>query len=194
MAITIYDYLASKRPQQSFDVLLATGKSVPYPRNTNQLAQMLRQYVQMGGEDALLVLAQIHPDKDLIEAIMMDAIKKKNEDFGLNNIDRIEVEKESDCSCKSKSKSCGCEDKHNEDEGFPTLNSNFANFCPSCALSLAFDGYGNRNRNRNYFSNFAYADGSNTLPNQVAGSQIPQLLIGVGILGLAVALIIKVSK
>jgi len=194
MAITIYDYLASKRPQQSFDVLLATGKSVPYPRNTNQLAQMLRQYVQMGGEDALLVLAQIHPDKDLIEAIMMDAIKKKNEDFGLNNIDRIEVEKESDCSCKSSSKSCGCEDKHNENDGFPTLNSNFANFCPSCALSLAFDGYSNRNRNRNYFSNFSYADGSTTLPNQVAGSQIPQLLIGVGILGLAVAMIIKVSK
>jgi hypothetical protein len=64
MAITIYDYLASKRPQESFDVLLATGKSVPYPRTTNQLAQMLKQFVQMGGEEALLVSAQIHPDKD----------------------------------------------------------------------------------------------------------------------------------
>jgi hypothetical protein len=32
------------------------------------------------------------------------------------------------------------------------------------------------------------------MPQQVAGSQIPQLLIGIGVLGLAVALIIKVSK
>ena len=81
MAITIYDYLASKKPQESFEVLVSTGKSVPYPRNSSQLAQMLKQYVQMGGENALMILAQIHPDKDLIEAIVMDAIKKKNEDF-----------------------------------------------------------------------------------------------------------------
>lgn len=191
MAITIYDYLASKRPQESFDVLLATGKSVPYPRTTNQLAQMLKQFVQMGGEDALLVLAQIHPDKELIESILMDAIKKKNEDFGLNNVDKIEIEGESDCGCNKGKKPCGCEDKHNENDGFPTLNSNFANFCPSCALSLAFDGY--RNRNRNQFSNFI-SDTPPQMPQQVAGSQVPQLLIGIGVLGLALALIIKVSK
>lgn len=191
MAITIYDYLASKRPQESFDVLLATGKSVPYPRTTNQLAQMLKQFVQMGGEEALLVLAQIHPDKELIESILMDAIKKKNEDFGLNNIDKIEIEGESDCGCNKGKKPCGCEDKHNENDGFPTLNSNFANFCPSCALSLAFDGY--RNRNRNQFSNFI-SDTPPQMPQQVAGSQVPQLLIGIGVLGLALALIIKVSK
>lgn len=191
MAITIYDYLASKRPQESFDVLLATGKSVPYPRTTNQLAQMLKQFVQMGGEDALLVLAQIHPDKELIESILMDAIKKKNEDFGLNNVDKIEIEGESDCGCNKGKKTCGCEDKHNENDGFPTLNSNFANFCPSCALSLAFDGY--RNRNRNQFSNFI-SDTPPQMPQQVAGSQVPQLLIGIGVLGLALALIIKVSK
>ena len=191
MAITIYDYLASKRPQESFDVLLATGKSVPYPRTTNQLAQMLKQFVQMGGEEALLVLAQIHPDKELIESILMDAIKKKNEDFGLNNVDKIEIEGESDCGCNKGKKPCGCEDKHNENDGFPTLNSNFANFCPSCALSLAFDGY--RNRNRNQFSNFI-SDTPPQMPQQVAGSQVPQLLIGIGVLGLALALIIKVSK
>lgn len=191
MAITIYDYLASKRPQQSFDVLLATGKQVPYPETSNQLAQMLKQYVQMGGEDALMVLAQIHPDKDLIESIVMDSIKKKNQDFGLNNIDKIEVEGKSDCGCNGGKKTCSCEDKHNENDGFPTLNSNFANFCPSCALSLAFDGY--RNRNRNQFSNFIY-DTPPQMPDQVPGSQAPQLLIGIGILGLAIALIIKVSK
>jgi len=72
------------------------------------------------------------------------------------------------------------------------LNSNFANFCPSCALSLAFDGY--RNRNGNQFSNFIPSDAPPQMPQQVAGSQVPQLLIGIGVLGLAVALIIKVSK
>ena len=192
MAITIYDYLASKKPQESFDILVATGKQVPYPRTNSQLAQMLKQYVQMGGEDALMVLAQIHPDKDLIESIVMDAIKKKNEDFGLNNIDKIEIEGKSDCGCNGGKKPCGCEDKHNENDGFPTLNSNFSNFCPSCALSLAIDGY--RNRNGNGFSNFIPSNTPPQMPQQVEGSQVPQLLIGIGVLGLALALIIKVSK
>jgi hypothetical protein len=50
-----------------------------------------------------------------------------------------------------------------------------------------------RNRNRNPFSNFI-TDTPPQMPQQVAGSQVPQLLIGIGVLGLALAMIIKVSK
>jgi hypothetical protein len=66
------------------------------------------------------------------------------------------------------------------------------NFCPSC--SLAFDGRVANRRNSNGFMYFS-ADGNTT--NTGGGllqSRTHEILIGVGVIGIAVALIIKSTK
>lgn len=182
--VTLYDYLAYKTPNEAYQVMVDSGLDVPYPRSSKQLANMLKRFVRKGGDDAIRALAQIHPDKDLIESLNVENIKEQNKDFGENNVDKISLNADGGCGCGGGCK-CGsdCKCKSNTDE------SNL-NFCPSC--SLAFDGRGGRNRNSNGFMYFNANGDTNT--SGLLQSRAHEILIGVGVIGIAVALIIKATK
>lgn len=186
--VTLYDYLAYKTPNEAYQVMIDSGLDLPNPRSSKQLANMLKRFVRKGGEDAIRALAQIHPDKDLIESLNVEKVKEQNKDFGENNIDKVTLNADGGCGCGGGCK-CGSNCKCNEKSDSQQLN-----FCPSC--SLAFDG---RIASRSN-ANFAYfnTDGATTNSNNNTGgllqSRAHEILIGVGVLGIAVALIIKASK
>lgn len=79
--VTIYDYLATNVPSDAFEVI-SEGRNMTKPRDSQELSAQIRKYVTNNGETALLRLAEIHPDRELIEAI---SIKKeepqKNDNF-----------------------------------------------------------------------------------------------------------------
>lgn len=192
MAITLYDYLASQNPKEAYQVMIDSGLDISYPRSATQLANMLKRFVRKGGDEAIEALAKIHPDKDLIEAIAVKNIAEHNKDFGENNVDKITFNADGGgCGCGSGCGGgckCGSNCKCNEN----TDDSNL-NFCPSC--SLAFDGRVAKRRSSNGFMYFS-ADGDTTT-NTGGGllqSRAHEILIGVGVVGIAVALIIKATK
>lgn len=194
--VTLYDYLAYKTPNEAYQVMIDSGLDLPNPRSSKQLANMLKRFVRKGGEDAIRALAQIHPDKDLIESLNVEKVKEQNKDFGENNIDKVTLNADGGCGCGGH-KHCGCGGhsdcgcgggcKCNEKNDSQELN-----FCPSC--SLAFDGKMSRRSN----ANFAYFNADGATNNNNSGgmlqSRAHEILIGVGVLGIAVALIIKASK
>jgi hypothetical protein len=190
MAITLYDYLASQNPKEAYQVMIDSGLDVPNPRSARQLANMLKRFVRKGGDEAIEALAKIHPDKDLIEAISVKNVAEHNKNFGENNVDKITLNADGGgcgCGCGGGCK-CGSNCKCNEN----TNDSNL-NFCPSC--SLAFDGRVAKRRGSNGFMYFS-ADGDTTT-NTGGGllqSRAHEILIGVGVIGIAVALIIKATK
>lgn len=67
--ITLCDYLAEKVPNSAQEVLIDSGIDFPKPRNSRELAAMLKKYVQTDREIALKNLARIHPDRELIESV-----------------------------------------------------------------------------------------------------------------------------
>ena len=73
--VTIYDYLASNVTADAYE-LISQGQNTPKPRNTRELSLRLKKYVTKNGESALLQLAEIHPDRELIEAI---SVKQEQE-------------------------------------------------------------------------------------------------------------------
>lgn len=78
--VTIYDYLASSVPADAFEVI-SEGRNLPKPRDTRELSARIKKYVTKNGESALLRLAEIHPDRELIEAISItkeEEPKKEN--------------------------------------------------------------------------------------------------------------------
>jgi len=188
MAITLYDYLASQNPKEAYQVMIDSGLDISYPRSSRQLANMLKRFVRKGGDEAIEALAKIHPDKDLIEAIAVKNVADRNKDFGENNVDKITFNADGGgCGCGGGCK-CGSNCKCNQN----TDDSNL-NFCPSC--SLAFDGRV-ANRRKSYGFMYFSADG-NTTTNTGGGllqSRTHEILIGVGVIGIAVALIIKSTK
>ena len=66
--ITLYEYLATNVPSDSFTIINADG-NLRKPNNNLELSQQIKSYVTTNGESGLLNLAKIHPDRDLIEAI-----------------------------------------------------------------------------------------------------------------------------
>lgn len=185
--VTLYDYLAYKTPNEAYQVMIDSGLDLPNPRSSKQLANMLKRFVRKGGEEAIRALAQIHPDKDLIESLNVEKVKEQNKDFGENNIDKVTLNADGGCGCGCGGGcKCGSNCKCNEKSDSQQLN-----FCPSC--SLAFDGrMGNRQN-----ASFAYFNADGATNNNTGGllqSRAHEILIGVGVLGIAVALIIKATK
>jgi hypothetical protein len=66
--ITLYEYLATNVPSDSFTIINADG-NLRKPNNNLELSQQIKSYVTTNGESGLLNLAKIHPDRELIEAI-----------------------------------------------------------------------------------------------------------------------------
>ena len=80
--ITLCDYLANKVPNECVEVMLDSGYQFDKPRSKEDLADLLKQYVQKDREKALKKLAEIHPDKELCQSIdrpIMDSDYKGNE-------------------------------------------------------------------------------------------------------------------
>jgi hypothetical protein len=76
----------------------------PSPRNKRELAAMLKKYVAVDRELALKSLAQIHPDRELIEGLDREV---KNADFEIkeaaNRFGKSDFLNMSGCSCGGKS-------------------------------------------------------------------------------------------
>lgn len=77
--ITICDYIANKVPNEAYEVLVNEGFTFDKPNSKKELAELLKQYVAMDRETALKRLAEIHPDKDLIQSIDRELTE---EDYG----------------------------------------------------------------------------------------------------------------
>ena len=65
--ITLYDYLASSVPTKVFDIINAKN-TYRQPQSQRELTNQLKDFVKKNGESALIDLAKIHPDKDLINS------------------------------------------------------------------------------------------------------------------------------
>jgi hypothetical protein len=64
--VDIYQYIAETRPQQAAAVINQFGFELQGVNNPDDLANCLENLVAEDGEPALLALAQIHPDRELI--------------------------------------------------------------------------------------------------------------------------------
>ena len=90
--ITFCDYLAEQVPNSCYDVLKNSGLDFPKPRSKRELAAMLKKYVAIDRELALKSLAQVHPDKELLQGLDRDVkdadfkIKEAATKFGYMNM------------------------------------------------------------------------------------------------------------
>ena len=66
--ITLYEYLATNVPSDSFAIVNTDG-NLRKPKSNLELSKQIKTYVTKNGESGLLNLAKIHPDRELIEAI-----------------------------------------------------------------------------------------------------------------------------
>tara|TARA_R100000697_G_scaffold65782_1_gene78496 strand:+ start:4189 stop:4698 length:510 start_codon:yes stop_codon:yes gene_type:complete len=64
--ITLYDYLASRVPADAHFTINKYGR-YRRARNEQELAYQLRDFVRTFGEKGLIELAQIHPDRKLLD-------------------------------------------------------------------------------------------------------------------------------
>jgi hypothetical protein len=67
--LTICDYVAYKEPKKAYDLLRDSGYSFEEPKNCADIARSLKEYVAMDKDAALKKIAEIHPDKELIQSI-----------------------------------------------------------------------------------------------------------------------------
>jgi len=67
--ITICDYVAYKEPEKAYNVLKESGMNFEEPRNCAEIARCLKEYIAMDRDMALKKIAEIHPDKELIQSI-----------------------------------------------------------------------------------------------------------------------------
>lgn len=76
--ITLYEYLATNVPSDSFDIINIDG-NLRKPNSNLELSKQIKTYVSKNGESGLLNLAKIHPDRELIEAICSNCSNKEIE-------------------------------------------------------------------------------------------------------------------
>ena len=72
---TVYDYIAKNNPQGAKSFCESYGYQVTNPRS---MSQNLKTLVNNEGEDALLSLMNMHPDKEFILEIFSDCGCKNN--------------------------------------------------------------------------------------------------------------------
>lgn len=69
--ITIYDYIASNVPNDAF-ILMSKSGNVTKAKDEKELVEQLKTFVRKNGSMGLMALAQIHPDKELIEQLIAE--------------------------------------------------------------------------------------------------------------------------
>ena len=77
--ITICDYIANKVPNKAYELLVNEGFTFDKPKSKKEVADLLKQYVAIDRETALKKLAEIHPDKELLQSIDRELTQ---EDYG----------------------------------------------------------------------------------------------------------------
>lgn len=61
------DYIASKAPNDAFNLMRRFDPSLPRPNSPQEMSQLLQQFVQQEGSDGMRLLMDIHPDRDMFE-------------------------------------------------------------------------------------------------------------------------------
>lgn len=69
--ITIYDYIASNVPNDAF-ILMSKSGNITKAKDEKELVEQLKTFVRNNGSMGLMALAQIHPDKELIEQLISE--------------------------------------------------------------------------------------------------------------------------
>ena len=69
--ITIYEYIASNVPNDAF-ILMSKSGNVTKAKDEKELVEQLKTFVRNNGSMGLMALAQIHPDKELIEQLISE--------------------------------------------------------------------------------------------------------------------------
>jgi hypothetical protein len=119
--MNLYDYLSAQVPNDCYIIMQKRVGNVPKPRNSRQMAMMLRKYVQTFGKDALQDLASIHPDRELISnqasfglnpvapTIPFDG-GESSSSFGLNPVAPTIPFSGNECGCGGNcgKSNCGC--------------------------------------------------------------------------------------
>jgi hypothetical protein len=103
--MTLFDYIAAKSPAEAWHLLSEADHYLERPESEGEMSSLLRQYVDQGGEGALMRLAEIHPDKQLIQY----AVVGEKEEF-----------------TNASGGSCGCGNNNNF-QGPPMMNP-YTNF------------------------------------------------------------------
>jgi hypothetical protein len=167
--ITLCDYLAEKVPNSAQEILIDSGLDFPRPKNSKQLAALLKKYVQTDREIALKALARIHPDRELLESVERENQAAQNE---INQAAQMFGKTYANPFNKPPFR-----------KGLPTeIKMNAVGGCSMCG----FDGYANCNgcnnckcNNKNNF------DGDNTSKNYMP------LIIAVGVFAIMYAFLDK---
>lgn len=75
---TMFSYIADKVPADAHFVL---NKYSTYPKanNSRELEEQLKHFVNKHGANGLMALAEIHPDRELIESTCTSCAKKDKE-------------------------------------------------------------------------------------------------------------------
>jgi hypothetical protein len=98
---TVYDYIATNNPQGAKSLCESFGYQVTNP---STMSQNLKSLVNNEGEDALLSIMDMHPDKEFILEMFSNPTQKED--------------------AKGKASDCGCK---NNIEGMPHLLEHFLN-------------------------------------------------------------------
>jgi hypothetical protein len=67
--LTICDYVAYKEPRKAYEVLVESGLPFEEPNNCADIARSLKEYVAIDRDMALKKIAEIHPDRELIQSL-----------------------------------------------------------------------------------------------------------------------------
>ena len=80
--VTIYEYLAINVPDEAHDVINTLG-SYKRAKNSLELVGQLKHFVRRNKEDGLKLLAEIHPDRELIEMTCSSCkvLQEKNNEY-----------------------------------------------------------------------------------------------------------------
>jgi hypothetical protein len=84
--ITLFDYLASSVPSDAHFVINKFG-NYRRARDKKELSQQLRNFVKEFGENGLNALAEIHPDKNLLQ-LNCSSCKETQNNKQTKNIER----------------------------------------------------------------------------------------------------------
>lgn len=66
----MYESIARDNPKAARNLLAQQGYRIPRSIGEYELADLLRQYVRKHGKQSIIRLAQIHPDRGLIEDVV----------------------------------------------------------------------------------------------------------------------------
>lgn len=82
--ITIYDYIASSVPNDAYVVMAKYG-NITKAKDEKELVGQLKEFVRKNGSNGLMALAEIHPDKELIEQLLSENRKEDESKYANAN-------------------------------------------------------------------------------------------------------------